>query len=262
MDLRLTGKKALVMSSSRGLGMGIAENLAAEGVDVLLTGRSEGRLQENVERINKKGQGKAFYVCIDLANPGSVKQIVEAVEAYLGGADILVNNTGGPPPGRMVDIDIAALPKQLDTMVTRVVQITDKIIPHMRAQKWGRIITIGSSGLIQPIPNLALSNLIRASLVGWSKSLSNDLASEGITVNMLLPGRIDTERVGELDTAAAARTQSSLEAVREASMATIPAARYGTVEEFSSVATFLVSEPASYITGSQIRCDGGLIRSV
>jgi 3-oxoacyl-[acyl-carrier protein] reductase len=132
----------------------------------------------------------------------------------------------------------------------------------MRAQKWGRIITIGSSGLIQPIPNLALSNLIRASLVGWSKSLSNDLASEGITVNMLLPGRIDTERVGELDTAAAARTQSSLEAVREASMATIPAARYGTVKEFSSVATFLVSEPASYITGSQIRCDGGLIRSV
>jgi 3-oxoacyl-[acyl-carrier protein] reductase len=262
MDMGLDKKNALVMSSSRGLGLGIAEALADEGVNVLLTGRSEDRLKENIERINNRDGGKAYYVRVDLNEPESVTLINDAVLKFLGGADILINNTGGPPPGKMVDVDIAALPGQLEAMVTRVVQITDKLLPHMREQKWGRIITIGSSGLIQPIANLALSNLVRASLVGWSKSLSNDLAAEGITVNMLLPGRIDTERVGEIDAAAAKRNNSTVEAVRKTSMATIPLARYGTVAEFSAVATFLASKSASYITGSQIRCDGGLIKSV
>ena len=260
MDMGLGKKNALVMSSSRGLGLGIAEALADEGVNVLLTGRSEDKLKENIEKINNRGGGKAYYVRVDLNEPESVAQIMAGYS--LGGADILVNNTGGPPPGKMVDVDIAALPGQLEAMVTRVVQITDKLLPHMREQKWGRIITIGSSGLIQPIANLALSNLVRASLVGWSKSLSNDLAAEGITVNMLLPGRIDTARVGEIDLAAAKRNNSTVEEVRKASMATIPLARYGTVAEFSAVATFLASKSASYITGSQIRCDGGLIKSV
>ncbi|MGB0634361.1 MAG: SDR family oxidoreductase [Paracoccaceae bacterium] len=262
MDTGLKKKNALVLSSSRGLGLGIAEALADEGANVLLTGRSEDRLKENVLRINKKGQGKAEYACIDLNDRESVSVLERNVREVFGGADILINNTGGPPPGKMVDADINTLPGQIEAMVTRIIQITDMIIPHMRAQQWGRIVTIGSSGLIQPIPNLALSNLIRASLVGWSKSLSNDLGPEGITVNMLLPGRIDTERVGEIDEAAAKRTGTSVDAVQKASMATIPLARYGTVSEFSAVATFLVSEAASYVTGSQIRCDGGLIRSV
>jgi len=262
MDMGLGKKNALVMSSSRGLGLGIAEALADEGVNVLLTGRSEDKLKENIEKINNRGGGKAYYVRVDLNEPESVALIYAAVQKFLGGADIIVNNTGGPPPGKMVDVDIAALPGQLEAMVTRVVQVTDKLLPHMREQKWGRIITIGSSGLIQPIANLALSNLVRASLVGWSKSLSNDLAAEGITVNMLLPGRIDTARVGEIDLAAAKRNNSTVEEVRKASMATIPLARYGTVAEFSAVATFLASKSASYITGSQIRCDGGLIKSV
>ena len=262
MDTGLRKKNALVLSSSRGLGLGIAEALADEGANVLLTGRSEERLKANVTRINKKGKGRAEYARIDLNDVESVSVIKKSVKEFFGGADILINNTGGPPPGKMVDADINTLPEQIEAMVTRIVQITDMIIPHMRTQKWGRIVTIGSSGLIQPIPNLALSNLIRASLVGWSKSLSNDLGPEGITVNMLLPGRIDTERVGEIDEAAAKRTGTSVDAVQKASMATIPLARYGTVSEFSAVATFLVSEAASYVTGSQIRCDGGLIRSV
>tara|TARA_Y100000739_G_C20600436_1_gene462640 strand:- start:671 stop:1459 length:789 start_codon:yes stop_codon:yes gene_type:complete len=262
MDTGLRKKNALVLSSSRGLGLGIAEALADEGANVLLTGRSEDRLKENVTRINKKGEGRAEYARIDLNDVESVSVLERSVKENFGGADILINNTGGPPPGKMVDADIKTLPGQIDAMVTRVVQITDMIIPHMRAQKWGRIVTIGSSGLIQPIPNLGLSNVIRASLVGWSKSLANDLGPEGITVNMLLPGRIDTERVGEIDEAAASRTGTSVDAIRKASMATIPLARYGTVAEFAAVATFLCSQAASYITGSQIRCDGGLIRSV
>ncbi|MEM1346316.1 MAG: SDR family oxidoreductase, partial [Pseudomonadota bacterium] len=186
----------------------------------------------------------------------------QAVTEHLGGLDILINNTGGPPPGRMADADPAALAAHFEPMVLRVAEITARFLPGMRAQGWGRVLTIGSSGVVQPIPTLGLSNALRSALVGWSKSLAGDLAGEGITVNMLLPGRIHTERVDELDAAAAKRSGQAIEEVRKASMAQIPAGRYGRVEEFAAVAAFLVSEPAGYVTGSLVRCDGGQIRSV
>ncbi|MEM6946087.1 MAG: SDR family oxidoreductase, partial [Pseudomonadota bacterium] len=197
-----------------------------------------------------------------LSDPAAVDAIERGVDEKLGGIDILVNNTGGPPPGRMVDADLSVMAAQFDTMVMRVCEITARLLPKMRAQKWGRVITVGSSGVIQPLTNLGLSNALRASLVGWSKSLSNDLAADGITVNMLLPGRIHTERVDELDAAASKRTGKTIEETREAAKAAIPAGRYGTPAEFAAVAAFLASEQASYITGSQIRVDGGAIRSL
>jgi len=262
MDLGIACKKALVMSSSRGLGEGIARALAAEGVEVLLTGRAEDRLRKLAEEITAAGGGHASYVVADLADPACVETLVAAVEATLGGADILVANTGGPPPGRMADAPLEGLSGQFDTMVSRVVTLAARLVPHMQAQGWGRIVTVGSSGVIQPIPNLGLSNLMRSALVGWSKSMANDLAGDGITVNMLIPGRIHTARTDELDAAAAKRTGKTVDQISAASRATIPTGRYGKVAEFAATAAFLCSAPAGYVTGSLIRCDGGMIRSV
>lgn len=262
MDLGLEGKRALVLASSRGLGLGIAEALAAEGCHVLLTARTEARLSAAAAAITARGAGRAEHVRADLADPAVVDVLADAVDRRLGGVDVLVNNTGGPPPGRMADAEPDMLARHFETMVLRVVALTARLLPGMRERRWGRVVTVASSGVIQPIPNLGLSNALRSALVGWSKSLANDVAADGVTVNMLLPGRIHTDRVDELDAAAAERTGASLEETRAASRATIPAGRYGTVEEFSAVAAFLASEGASYVTGSLVRCDGGAIRSV
>ena len=261
MDLGLRKKRALVMSSSRGLGEGIAKSLASEGVHVLLTGRNKDRLKEIVDEIKASG-GKADFVIADLIDPSSVNTIHLAVKELLGQIDIFVANTGGPPPGIISNVDPYSLTKQFEIMVVRITELASKFIPDMKSDGWGRILAIGSSGVVQPIPNLGISNVVRSALVGWTKSLSNDLADSGITVNMLLPGRIHTKRIDELDQTVAEKTGQTLESVRQASKATIPVGRYGRVEEFADTATFICSDRAGYITGSLIRCDGGLIKSV
>ena len=261
MDLGLRKKRALVMSSSRGLGEGIAKSLASEGVHVLLTGRNKDRLREIVDEIEASG-GKADFVIADLVDPSSVNTIHLAVKELLGQIDIFVANTGGPPPGIISNVDPYSLTKQFEIMVVRITELASKFIPDMKSDGWGRILAIGSSGVVQPIPNLGISNVVRSALVGWTKSLSNDLADSGITVNMLLPGRIHTKRIDELDQTVAEKTGQTLESVRQASKATIPVGRYGRVEEFADTATFICSDRAGYITGSLIRCDGGLIKSV
>ena len=261
MDLGLRKKRALVMSSSRGLGEGIAKSLASEGVHVLLTGRNKDRLKEIVDEIKASG-GKADFVIADLIDPSSVNTIHLAVKELLGQIDIFVANTGGPPPGIISNVDPYSLTKQFEIMVVRITELACKFIPDMKSDGWGRILAIGSSGVVQPIPNLGISNVVRSALVGWTKSLSNDLADSGITVNMLLPGRIHTKRIDELDQTVAEKTGQTLESVRQASKATIPVGRYGRVEEFADTATFICSDRAGYITGSLIRCDGGLIKSV
>ena len=262
MDLEIAGKRALVLASSRGLGLGIAERLAGEGADVIICGRSEGRLAAAAAEISARGKGKASHVVADLADPAVVDHLEAAVRERFGELDILVNNTGGPPPGAMSEARPDVVAKQFEMMVLRVMDLTSRCVPAMRRQRWGRVLTVASSGVVQPIPNLGLSNALRSALVGWSKSMANELAADGITFNLLLPGRIQTERVEELDAANAKRTGKPVEEIREAARASIPAGRYGTVEEFASVAAFLVSGPASYVTGGLVRCDGGSIRSV
>ena len=262
MDLEIKGKRALVLASSRGLGLGIAERLAGEGAEIIICGRSEGRLAESAEAITARGGGKATHVVADLSDPGVTDHLEAAVRERFGDLDILVNNTGGPPPGAMKDAKLEIVEKQFEMMVLRVMDITARFLPAMQKSGWGRVLTVASSGVIQPIPNLGLSNALRSALVGWSKSMANELAKDGVTFNMLLPGRIQTERVEELDEASSKRSGKSIEDIQAAARAAIPAGRYGTVEEFASVAAFLVSGPASYVTGSLLRCDGGSIKSV
>ena len=262
MDLEIAGKRALVLASSRGLGLGIAERLAAEDADVVICGRSGDRLAKAAEEITARGAGKVTHAVADLSEPSAADRLEAAVRERFGALDILVNNTGGPPPGAMSEAKTEVVARQFETMVLRVMDLTARFVPAMREAGWGRVLTVASSGVVQPIPNLGLSNALRSALVGWSKSMANELAADGVTFNLLLPGRIQTERVEELDAANSKRTGTSIEEVRKAALKTIPAGRYGTVEEFASVAAFLVSGPASYVTGSLVRCDGGSIKSV
>lgn len=262
MDLGIDGKRALVLASSQGLGLGIASKLCEEGVHVLICGRVEEKLAAAAAQLTAAGPGKADHAVIDLADSDAAGRLYSAARDKLGGVDILVNNTGGPPPGTVDTPNMEQWRSQIDTMLLRIIEITNLCLADMQQAGWGRVLTVASSGVVQPIPNLAMSNTIRSSLVGWSKSLSNEVAASGITVNMLLPGRIRTERLKQLDAANAKKLGKSVEEVSAAEQATIPAGRYGTVEEFGSVGAFLVSEPARYMTGGMIRCDGGSIRGV
>jgi 3-oxoacyl-[acyl-carrier protein] reductase len=260
MDLGLQGKRALVLSSSRGLGRGVAESLAAEGAEVMLTARSADRLQATADAINAKGKGRAHAFAADLK--GETEAIHQAAVDALGGVDILVANTGGPPARTALNVEPDAWTPQFEAMVVPIFKLAGLVLPGMLERRWGRILTIASSGVVQPIPNLVISNALRASLVGLSKTLASEVAKDGVTVNLVLPGRIETDCVGELDAINAKAQGRTPEDVAAAARATIPAGRYGRVEEFAEVVCFLASERASYVTGSMIRVDGGAVRSV
>ncbi|SCX08282.1 3-oxoacyl-[acyl-carrier-protein] reductase FabG [Agrobacterium sp. DSM 25558] len=250
MDYLIAGKTALVLGASRGLGAAIAKALAAEGVKVFAAARNVAAM-EKIDNITP--------LTVDLSDETSVAAMIATITAT-GGVDILVNNSGGPKAGPAAGQSKESWASAFDSMATSIFTVTDAMLEGMIARKWGRIITIGSSGVVQPIPNLALSNGIRAAVSGWSKTLAGEVARHGITVNMILPGRIDTDRVRELDAGKAEKTAKTIEAVQEASRAEIPAGRYGKPEEFAAVAVFLASAQASYVTGSAIRVDGGMIK--
>lgn len=249
MDLGLAGKKALVLGASRGLGAASATLLAAEGASVIAASRSGTAPAPGTEGL-----------ALDLTDAGAVSALVERLAEEK--VDILVNNCGGPAAGPARDQGTAAWHAAFDATATPIFALTDAALPGMIEKGWGRIVTIGSSGVVQPIPNLALSNGVRGAMAGWSKTLAEEVAPHGITVNMVLPGRIATDRVAELDGNRAAKSGTTLDAVQEASRKTIPAGRYGQPEEFGAVVTFLCSTQAGYVTGSMLRVDGGLIRGL
>lgn len=260
MNLGLVNKTALVLGASRGLGAAIAAGLAREGATVYAAARSV----EKVEawRIDlPEDAGPVLPCAVDLSDLKSIDGLVDDL-LEKGGVDILINNTGGPPSCTVLDSTRSDWLSQFETMAANIFHLTGRLLPAMQARKWGRIITLTSSGVEQPIPRLALSNGIRSAIVGWSKTLADEVAADGVTVNILLPGRIHTQRVDELDAIAARRSEKSQADLAAASATSIPARRYGRPEEFGDVAVFLASERASYITGSKIRVDGGAIRGV
>jgi 3-oxoacyl-[acyl-carrier protein] reductase len=261
MDLGLTGKTALVLGGGAGLGRAIALALAGEGANVAIAGKSSESLAATQALLAPCGV-RSLSLLWELSDLSQIDTQVSRVEAELGSVDILVNNTGGPPPTTAAGQDPALWSKQFQSMVLSVIAITDRVLPNMRTRGWGRIITSTSSGTVSPIPNLAISNALRLSLVGWSKTLSREVAKDGITANIILPGRIATDRLKFLDAAKAQRESRSVDEVSTESMAAIPLGRYGKPQEYGDVVAFLASERAAYITGSVIRVDGGLIAAI
>lgn len=261
MKLGLDGKRALVLGASKGLGAATALSLANEGATVFGAARSVDAIEELGAQVDPGKGGSIRAVALDLGDQGSVSRLI-ATLAEAGGADIVVNNSGGPPPGEAASVSVEDFSRQFDLMVAPLVAITQAMLPGMRERRWGRVITLTSSGVEAPIARLALSNALRQSLVGWSKTLASEVAADNITVNVIVQGRIHTDRVDELDAAAAKRLGKSIDEVRAQSLATIPAGRYGRPEELADVVTFLASDRASYVTGSLVRVDGGMLRSI
>jgi 3-oxoacyl-[acyl-carrier protein] reductase len=257
MDLGLEKRRAVVTGASRGLGRAIASALASEGVDVIAVARNLESLNELV-KATPAGRGSITARACDLADGSAI----DALAAVMQGTDILVLNTGGPPPGPAADTSDAVWIRQFEAMFLSAVRLTRLALPGMRRRGFGRILAVVSSGVIQPIPNLSVSNALRSAVVGWAKTLAGEVAGEGVTVNCIAPGRIATNRVAELDQGRAAREGIAIEQVQKESCAVIPAGRYGDAAEFASVAAFLASSRASYMTGGVIRVDGGMIRSV
>lgn len=262
MDLMLADRHALVLGATGGLGLAVARALLAEGASVTLAGRDPARLEGAVAALPAAWQARANTVAADLGDPAAPGLLAEAGRRRMGHVDILVNNSGGPATGVPSAVDPAAMAADYGRMVTPLVALTLALLPEMRARGWGRVLTIASSGVVQPIPHLPVSNALRASLVGFMKTLAGEVAGDGVTVNVIAPGRIETDRVRAIDAGVAARGGKPVAAVRDASAASIPAGRYGTPEEFGAVAAFLAGAPASYVTGSVVRVDGGSIRSV
>lgn len=261
MDLGLRGRTALVLGAGGGLGRAIARALAREGARVGAADLSASSLAATLQDIVDAGS-EGLPMAWDLGDLTQIEPQVAALEAAFGAVDVLVNITGGPPPtpagGQSADLWRA----QFNAMVLSVIAITDRVLPAMRARKWGRIITSTSSGVVAPIPSLGISNSLRLTLVGWSKTLAREVARDGITCNIVLPGRVATRRILFLDQAKAEREKRTVEEVTHESTNSIPVGRYGRPEEYADVVAFLASERASYITGSSIRVDGGLIASI
>ena len=261
MDLGIRGRTALVLGGGGGLGGAIAHALATEGARIAVADIDAAAVKRSVDQIEAKG-GEALDLVWDLSDLTVVDKNVSAIESRFGPVDVLVNITGGPPPTPAAGQETSLWSKHFSAMVLSVIAITDHVLPKMKARGWGRIITSTSSGVVAPIPNLGLSNSLRLALVGWSKTLAREVARDGITANIILPGRIATDRIRFLDEAKAKREGRSIEAVTAESTGSIPIGRYGNPEEYADAVAFLASNRASYITGSVIRVDGGLIASI
>ncbi|MCA1187370.1 MULTISPECIES: SDR family oxidoreductase [unclassified Saccharopolyspora] len=256
MDLGLSGRVAVVPGATSGLGAAVVRGLAGEGAHVAFGGRRAELAAELAAELPS-----AVGVGVDLLDPDGPRSLVDAATGAFGPVDVLVLNGGGPAPGTAAEMTAEDAEQAVHRLLTPHVRLVEQVLPGMRERGWGRIVAIGSSGVQQPINGLAASNVGRAALAGYLKTLATEVAADGVTVNLVLPGRIETERLTSINEAMAAHRGVAPDAVRDASRADIPAGRFGTPEEYAAAVVFLASAPASYITGAQLRCDGGLIRA-
>jgi 3-oxoacyl-[acyl-carrier protein] reductase len=261
-DLGLKGKVAMVAGASRGLGYAVARRLAAEGARVSILSRREEDVAAAARRIQEETGAEV------LAVPGSVTSVsdLEAWQARtrerFDGVDLLLTNSGGPPPGGALSFDDAAWQAGFELLLLSAVRMARLVVPSMKARGGGAILMATSSSVKEPLPNLTLSTVLRAGVSALAKSLALELAPEKIRVNQIVPGRIETDRVRQMDVVNGTRLGISAEEARARSTATIPLARYGAPDEFGAAAAFLLSDAASYITGATLQVDGGLLRTI
>ncbi|GLB60056.1 SDR family oxidoreductase [Cytobacillus sp. NCCP-133] len=261
MDLNLQNKNALVAASSQGLGKAVAAQLAKEGARVMITSRDETKLQAVQKEFREKFDVEVDYFRADITNSEDIKQLIKHTNETLGGIDILVNNAGGPPGGTFESFTDEDWEKAFQLNLLSYVRLIREALPELK-KNGGRIINIASSSIKQPIPGLILSNTFRLGIVGMTKTLSEELAPYHILINTVAPGRIATDRVDYLDQHHADRQNITKEEVVEKAKSLIPLRRYGTPEEFANVVTFLASDASSYVTGSSILVDGGMVKAL
>jgi 3-oxoacyl-[acyl-carrier protein] reductase len=261
MELNLKGKTALVAASSQGLGLAIAEKLALEGTNVMISGRDESKLALKAEELNKMGKGKVSYQQTDLTKNEDIKNLISVTAETFGGIDILINNAGGPPAGSFETLSDEVWQAAYELNLLSYVRLIREALPYLKKQG-GKILNIASSSIKEPIPGLLLSNTFRTGIVGLSKTLSVELAPYNIIINTIAPGRIATDRVKHLDQVNAEKLGLDRETVEMQVKQGIPLKRYGTPEEFANVAVFLVSDANTYMTGSSFLVDGGMIKSI
>ena len=246
MDLGLSGRTAIVCGASQGIGLAIAEAFAEAGMNVAMFARRRKVLETEAERIG------ALPIQGDVTNPQDCERLVETTANAFGGVDVLVNNSGGPPRGPALELDDQTLEAAVALLLLSAVRLTNLCLPHLRKSPAGRVVNIESSTVKEPADNLALSNAVRPGVVGWAKSLSRELGPDGITINTIAPGRIDTERLKEVYP----------DGPSEEDLKVIPLRRLGRPDEIAAVVCFLASDAATYVTGTVIPVDGGLTRGL
>lgn len=261
MDLGINGKKALVCAASKGLGRAVARALAEEGAELFLCSRSADSLEDAVREMKSLTSYPVHALACDLTDAESRDGLIAEVNGTMGGVDILVHNVGGPPPTTALETTAEQWEEGFHRLFMSVVQLNEAFLPGMRKNKWGRIAIVTSSSVYEPVPNLAISNAMRAAVTNMAKTLADELAPEGVTINCIAPGVIHTDRTEERIRAAIAKSGGSREELLKGYTKEIPMGRLGDPDEYGAVVAFVCSGRASYMTGSTVVVDGGKRRS-